>query len=362
MIRPIKFPSIDQFRSAVQQVQRAASFLGLDEAGEPIYDRAPNYPVLTAQATEKIHGTNGSVCFGEADGFWIQSKETVIGGDTGSDNAGCAFHNQALQPQWMEIIRALAAEHNVDLNEKILTVYFEWCGMGIQKNTAVEGLSKRAMIFSFFKVSPKDPDPEEVSVWFPTLVGGVPVANDEAGIYNIQNFPTYEFELDFSPGKALMSQNAMLDLVAKIEASSPVGEQFGVKGNIGEGIVVSFLYKGNLYQFKCKGSLHAGTSKVKVLARVDDAKLQKINDVAEQVTPAWRLDQMFTEANNLNNGGTPSMANMGAYMQMVNKDIIKEESDVILGAGLEPKDIFKVVAPIARQFFAQKMDELAFQA
>ena len=56
MKRHIKFPSIEQFRTAVQNVQRAAAYLGQDENNEPIYSRAPDYPVILAQATEKIHG------------------------------------------------------------------------------------------------------------------------------------------------------------------------------------------------------------------------------------------------------------------------------------------------------------------
>jgi len=361
MKRHIKFPSIEQYRTAVQNVQRQASFMGLDADGNAIYNRAPDYPKVEAVATEKIHGTNAGVSFGNEDGFWVQSKENIIGED-GSDNAACAFHAKALEAQWMGIIRALAKEHNINLDEKIITVYYEWAGAGIQKNTALDGFGKRAMIFAHFKVSPKEPSEDEASVWFPTTIGGIPVSNEPAEIYNILDFPTWKFTIDFSPANALFAQNEMIELVAKIEASSPVGEQFGKTGNIGEGIVVAFLYKGTLIQFKVKGSLHAGTSKVTVLKKVDDARLQLINDIAAQVTPAWRLDQMFTEANNLNNGGTPSMTNMGTYMQLVNRDIVKEEADTIRNAGLEPKDIFKVVPIIARKYFADKMDELAFKA
>ena len=129
---------------------------------------------------------------------------------------------------------------------------------------------------------------------------------------------------------------------------------------IGEGAVFSFLYKKVLYQFKVKGDRHAGKSKVKTLKKVDNERLQKINDVAQEVSRVWRLDQMFTEANDLNNGGTPDMRNMGTFMKLVNKDIIKEESDTIRAAGLEPKEIFKTVSVINREFFVAKMEELTF--
>jgi len=179
-----------------------------------------------------VHNSNGSVCFNTELGFWIQSKTDII--EIGKDNAGCAFANSGLESQWMEIINALATEHNIDLDEKIISVYFEWCGKGIQKNTAVEGLEKMAMIFAYFKVSPKvavleegdDPNAEDkVAFWLPTLVDGKPVSNEEVNIFNIQNFPSYEFEIDFAPHMAKMSQNKMVDVVLNtIEPSSPVGK------------------------------------------------------------------------------------------------------------------------------------------
>lgn len=171
-----------------------------------------------------VHNSNGAVCYNEELGFWVQSKTAVL--EIGKDNAGCAFANTPLEPQWVEIIRSLADEYGIDLKKKIIAVYFEWCGKGIQKSTAVAGLEKRAMVFSYFKVAPREHSEDEASIWLPTTVKGVPVSNEDVGIYHLENFPTWEFEINFAPHMAKMSQNAMVDLVLMtVEPSSPVGEK-----------------------------------------------------------------------------------------------------------------------------------------
>ena len=40
------------------------------------------------------------------------------------------------------------------LNKNIITVYYEWCGGSIQKNSALTGFDKKAFIFQHFKISP----------------------------------------------------------------------------------------------------------------------------------------------------------------------------------------------------------------
>ena len=357
MKRMIKYPSIDQFRGVIKNVQHSAQYVRYDEAtGQTIMNRGAAMPVVKAVATEKIHGTNASVCFSNPDGFWIQKREDLC--TVEADNAACAFHALQNQDAWMDVIQSLAKEHNVNLDTHIVTVYYEWCGGNIQKNSAVSTLEKMSIIFRHFKVSPVEPSETEPNVWFETTVAGEWIERKDARIYNISNFPTYEFEIDFNV--PLLSQNKMVDLVENtIEPNSPVGRQLGVDGNVGEGVVVSFLYKDAMYQFKVKGEKHSA-SKVKTLKPVDDEKVQKIQDIAQQVAPAWRLEQMFVLVNDTVNGGVPAMENMGKFMKAVNQDIIKEESDVLAGAGLEPKEVFGVVARIARQWYSEELDKLVF--
>lgn len=354
MKRFIKFPDIEQFRNIVRNVQHAAQYVRRDEkTGKPIMDLLAPIPIVKAVATEKIHGTNASVCFSEPDGFWVQKRTDLCTPE--ADNAACAFYAMQNQEAWMDIIRSLANEHNVNLNTHIITVFYEWCGGNIQKNAAVSGLDKMSIIFKHFKVSPVEPSESEPSVWLPTTVNGNPVQNPEARIWNICTFPTYTFEIDFN--NPLAVQNYMIELVEKtIEPNSPVGNHFGIECNIGEGIVVTFTYKDVLYTFKVKGEAHSN-SKVKTLAPVDDRKLQKVQEVAQKVCPAWRLEQMFAAANDMINGNLPDIRNIGQYLKLVNNDILKEDSDIIAEAGLEPKDVFGSVTKIAKAFYQDALDK-----
>lgn len=357
MKRMIKYPSIEQFRTIIKNVRHSAQYVRYDEETEThIMDRGAKMPKVVAVCTEKIHGSNAGVCFSEPDGLWVQSRENIITPE--SDNAACAFHVMNNEKDWIEIIHRLAEEYDINLNDQIISVYNEWCGGNIQKNSAVTGLDKRSIIFRHFKVSPIEPSETESAVWYETKVGGRWIDAPSANIFNISNFPTYEIEIDFE--NPLMSQNELVELVEKtIEPNSPVGRQFGIDGNVGEGIVVSFTFKDCMYQFKVKGEKHSA-SKVKTLAPVDNEKLQKIQEVAQQVTPAWRLEQAYVSANDTMNGGIPCMENMGKFMKAVNQDIIKEESDVLAAAGLEPKEVFSVVARIARQWYSEELDKAIF--
>lgn len=368
MKRFIKFPSIKEFRGVVKDVKFNAQFVSYDEETKTLVtDQTAEMPVVHAFATEKIHGTNASVCFSEPDGFWVQSRTSIITAD--DDNAQCARSAMQNKSAWVDIIKDLAKEHNIDLSANIITVYYEWCGQGIQKNTAVQGLEKMSIIFKYFRVSPveyQEPDdtvePSDAddtvepagTLWLETRVDGKPVQNPEARIWNVQTFPTYDFVLDFSDPRAALEY--MDDIVKnKIEESSPVGEYFGVTGAIGEGMVVTFTFKGKTYTFKVKGSRHVGTKKQ--VDPVDSEKMDAVQQVAHAVTPAWRLEQMFALANDTINGAVPDIRNIGMYLKLVNADILKEESDVIAEAGLIPKDIYPAVAKIAREFYKDALDD-----
>jgi len=76
--RLIKFPSIEQFRTVVSNVNRRYNFTGLDENGEAIYDPSLPKPVLTFKGTVKLHGTNAAVSFNAPSGMWAQSRENII--------------------------------------------------------------------------------------------------------------------------------------------------------------------------------------------------------------------------------------------------------------------------------------------
>lgn len=366
--RVIKMPSIDQFRNTIRNVQHQAQYVGYDkENDKTIVNKDAVLPTIIATATEKIHGTNGSVCYSNPDGFWVQSKENIIPNENGQDNAGCAFVATQIQHVWMDIINMLADAYDVNLDENIITVYYEWCGGNIQKNSALSGFDKRAFIFQHFKISPieqiLDANGKQINaIWRETFVmdesDQIWVDNVENNIYNVMNFPKWEFTIDFNmPGDA---QNKMIDTVInEIEPNSPIGAKLGKEGNVGEGVVVAFLYQDVLHRFKVKGDKHS-KSKVKTLKPVDTELEQKKVDFANEVCTAGRLEQAWQSIFGLNDEiMRPTVKATGDFLRAVIKDVWKEESDIAFERGLEPKAVNSLISKVARIWFMGELDKLA---
>jgi hypothetical protein len=353
----IKYPSIEQFRTIVKNVQYAATFIGLDENEKPIYDKAIKLPTIQCVATEKVHGTNAAVCFNSQTGFYVQSRKNIITPE--KDNASCAFFAEQNRKAWMSIIHLLAEEHNIDLFNNIITVYYEWAGGNIQKNSALSGLDKKAIIFRYFKATPLDK--EQPTYWRETKIGYIAdefpfwAASHSAGIYNIMNSKTWEFEIDFETPQ--LSQNSMIELVDKIESNSPLGQSFGKENNIGEGIVVEFIYKDVRHAFKVKGEKHAGKSKVKTLTPVDEEKEKaKIDFVNNYACKEWRLQQMYQETFDTLNGGKGDITKTGDFLRAVINDVMKEEADILIEMGLDPKEVNGMISKVARTWFMTQLD------
>jgi hypothetical protein len=366
MKRFITMGSIDQFRGVVRNVKNTAQFKGVDEAGEPIMDRSAISPTYTATATEKIHGTNASVCFSEPDGFWVQSRKNIITPE--ADNAGCAFFCENTKDSWMKIIQDLALEHGIDLRENIISVYFEWCGGSIQKTSCVTGLDKRAIIFKHFKVSPVQfyEPPKVPSTWHETCIKYgewhsfyyIWADNEGNNIFNISNFPSYQIEIDFE--RHDLAQNKMVEMTLDVEDNSGVAEVFDVPDNIGEGLVWTFIdVNGGLQRWKTKGEKHS-PSKVKKLKVVDSAQEQVKIDFVNYCTPAWRLEQAWQTVFGIENEiQEPNAKCTGDFIRAVINDVIKEESDVMQEKGLEPKTVNAQISQVARRWFMSELDKLA---
>jgi len=374
MKRFISFGSIEQFRTIVKKMQKQSQFKGLDENGEPIIDKDAKAPTVIATGSEKTHGTNGSVCYSNPDGFWVQSRKNIITPE--KDNAGCASVQEANKDVWMNIINKLAKEYRIDLDENIISIYFEWAGGNIQKNACVSGLDKMAFIFQHFKVSPRVPLADsdgqmEPAEWYETCYKTIKqdpeddakvwIEYTDKKIYNIMNFPTYTLEVDFN--RPDIAQNKMIEITENIEKNSGIAQAFNKPENIGEGVVWTFIdEKGNRQVWKVKGEKHAkGTGKVKTLKPVDtELENKKIKFVNEIACQEFRLDQMFTEIKNSKyNGETSqmSMKDMGDYLRLVIKDVIKEHLSEMSEQGFEPKMLNPMISKVARVYFQDRLNK-----
>ena len=288
MKRMIKYPSIEQFRTIVKQIQERACYIGKDNENKPIFDYLKPKPILNFTVSEKIHGTNAGVSYSIPDGMWAQSRENII--TVEKDNAGFAFFVNQNENILINLIKQLASEYNIDLNENIITLYGEWAGGNIQKHSALSGNEKTFILFEHFKVSPVELSEDEKSLWYKTISYfdfGVPtfaskwVSSKDNKIYNIMDFQKHLFEINFNEPERHINQ--IIELVEKIEESSPVGRAFGFESNVGEGVVCSYLTEDNsLIQFKVKGEKHSN-SKVKTTKVVDTDKLDKINSCVEKM-------------------------------------------------------------------------------
>jgi hypothetical protein len=363
MQRFIKYQSIEQFRHITKQIQEHACYIGRDADNQPIFDYLKPKPTLTFLATEKIHGTNAAVCYSIPDGMWAQSRERILSME--SDNMGFCFFAMQKEQQLINLIIDLAHEHLIDLTTHIISLYGEWAGGSIQKNSALSGIDKTFIIFQYFKVSPIEPSENEETVWYPTTtsidvydentaehigIKYIGAENTEHRILNITNFPVYQFTIDFNdPNKYI---NDIIQLVEEtIEPNSPVGRQLGQDNNIGEGLVCSHLSDtGELYQFKVKGEKHSN-SPVKTTTPVDIEKMNKLDECAAKICHNWRFEQALTAVFGYNYEQTLSRDKLGQYLKWVADDTIKEEADIIAEFGFEPKDVMGRVQTKAKNFF-----------
>lgn len=356
MKRMIDMGSIEQFRTIVKNAQHNSRYIGTSEDGSPIFDSTIKSPVVKAVGTEKIHGTNAAVSYSIPDGFWVQSRSNIITPE--KDNAGCAFIAEIHSNSWIMIVQMLAAHHKINLNENIITIFYEFCGGNIQKNAAVSGLDKMSIIFKHFKVSPIEPSETEYSRWYETCYevedGKMKwIESPIINVFNIHNFPTYEISVDFK--RPDIAQNEMIRLTEDIEENSGVAKHFNKPENIGEGIVWTFVdSKGNLARWKTKGDKHSN-SKVKTLQSVDSEKEQTKIDFANYACPAWRLEQMLKTVQDEIEEKI-DMKHTGDFLRKVINDIIKEESDIMIEKKLEPKEVNSYISKIARSWFMEQLN------
>lgn len=341
-MRLIKFPSIEQYRNVVRNVQHKAQFVGLDEDGNPIMNRAAVLPSLLFEGTVKLHGTNASVVISPTGIEWAQSRENIITPE--KDNAGFAMFAHANMEKFKQIARFVEDEREV-------VIYGEWCGGNIQKGVAICQLPK---MFVIFGIAIADADNQKAYLTRGE-VETVVQAHKTDQIHTIYDFPTWSKEIDFET--PALYQNELNEITEEVEAECPVGKALGVLG-IGEGVVWKCItpgYEDSGFWFKVKGEKHAA-SKVKTLAKVDVEKLNNIQALAERVANNERLEQMHQQVFNTLNGGETDMRKMGDFIKVVMADIFKEEIDLISASGFTGKELSGSVCKICRNFIASKLE------
>ena len=323
-----KFTEIGQFGQMIGNIRSSHDYHGKDENGDNIYQHQTPYPTIKFRATCKIHGTNAGIAKYKDGHYEFQSKEKQLSLE--EDNAG--FMSEMINKPYQKLF------DGIEFNDHCV-IYGEWAGKKVQGKVAIAELSKRFIIFAV-----------RIDNIYQDMENYQHLKDNEQDIYNILQFPHWYFDIDMNHPELM--QNVIIEKTLEVEDECPVANYFGVKG-LGEGIVLSHIDGNTNHSFKSKGLKHSN-SKVKVMRVVDNDKINALMELADKVTPSWRLDQFFTDANNLMNGGQIDRMNMGTYIKMVIADVQKEEMDVITEAGYEIKDLGKYISDIAKNFFFEQ--------
>ncbi|MCI4435947.1 MAG: hypothetical protein JHC33_03950 [Ignisphaera sp.] len=339
----IRFPSIEQFRTVIQKVKHKTRLIGVDDAGEPLYDHTKKLPVLDFEGTVKLHGTNAAVIIGPLGGLTFQSRERILSVE--NDNAGFAFWGRSYGDNFYEIMSIVSSTVNY---KGPLTLFGEWCGGSIQAGVAISKLKK---MFVIFKIKAGDTwyNPSD----FPDLK-----SYPDRETYLIHDFPTFSISIDFE--NPALSQNTLIELTTKVEECCPVGKTFGIEGT-GEGIVWSCITPGletSELWFKVKGEKHS-SSKVKTLAAVDLEKVASVEAFLEKCVTDNRLLQSIAFLKETNRA--LDVKSTGDFVRWVYNDILKEETDTIVESGLEPKDVGSAVSNKARRWYFDYLDSINFK-
>lgn len=363
MAKLIKFPSIEQFRNIVSEVEKTMRYNAFDENGNPLEVEMPK---LTFKGTVKLHGTNGGVSYlKRTDELWANSRKNVI--TPVKDNAGFADYVNRKSNIFKEIMNSIYETYEIEDN-KIVTIFGEWCGGSIQKGVALNQLEKMFVIFGI-KVTEdmgEETEQKDISIWVDEqIIKAVP----EHKIYNINDYETFEVEIDFNiltnkdesniikkEKEEILKQLEHLTL--KVEEECPVGKAFGVSG-IGEGIVYQAEFKGKNLRFKVKGEKHGNSGKkgprTKKTVTIAPETMKSMKDFVDYAVTEGRLNQGLQEIFGIN--GVIDRKKMGDFLQWVAKDVLKEETDTLEANGLEFKQVSGMISDKARKWFFTKEGE-----
>lgn len=306
-----------------------------DEQKELLQSYKPQLPTLTFTGCEKLHGENMAVCYSNNE-LWVQGRNqvrTLLG-----DQNGMAAFVDNIKSTWLQIFDTLTNRDFIDTTTHTIVLDCEWAGGNVQKgNAACSGTDKAAYLFAYYRVVSNEDDTE-------TLYPTKDIAYTQHGIYNMEAFGTYNITLDFN--KLTECDTVLNNLVSQIEDNSPIAKHFGKPDNVGEGVYLYCLATTDhpTYRLKTKGLKHGGKPKT-TRDPIDNVLAAKLQKLAEEVVPVWRITQAITEVN------ATEMKHIGQIMKWVNEDIIKEEMPKLHAAEVEPKQLGRYVSSIIKDYY-----------
>jgi len=223
MAKIYKFPSIGALRNTIHEVTYRATFVGLTEDGDAMFNTETKLPTLKFRGSVKMHGTNGSIIgVYNKDTFeydiQVQSKNRVI--TPLSDNAGFAtfVHSSVdVKRLFRNIFKGITG---LIYPPKVVQIFGEWCGGNIQKRTGLNGLDKMFVIIGVKILS------NDIGFWL-SAEDLKKIKLEDERVHNILDFTTFEIDIDFNNPKE--AADKILILVDEVENECPVAKGFVIE-------------------------------------------------------------------------------------------------------------------------------------
>lgn len=306
-------------------------------------------PIISFRAKIKLHGTNASVQIRPSGEVFAQSRSKII--TVGDDNCGFAAWVEKNKEYFVKFAQPAGP----------MVIFGEWCGQGIMKQTAINGIGKK--VFAVFAIQCGSRDKSLMVVEPENLIATLDMIHSPlpADVFVLPWAENGSVTIDFADTKQTQASCDFINsLVEQVEHQDPwVKEIFGVEG-IGEGLVFYPQYKERVvprgditdFLFKAKGEKHK-VVKTKKAVQIDPTAVASVAEFIELVLTESRLEQAVTETC----AGQFYLPWMGNFLQWIGRDIKKECQLELQAAKLEWKVINKEVMKAAKEWYIKKTKE-----
>lgn len=362
------YPSTNAIRTAMTSLRRRV---------ESNSDETVAYNI-----TIKMHGTNASVeNIGEKYNFYAKERQL----DLTHDNHGFMLRN--MNNDWKTLFDQIRAIHREHLGVECapdmpIQICGEWVGQGIQKGVALSQVPTMFVIFGVhighrYDTNQMWCDKGEVTddelllireeigrastlnYWLPNH-WVKDIKNHAQQIFNVYDFEHFVLEVcPHDPVNVDKFAGELDNILKHVEEQCPVGKYFDAVG-VGEGIVATprdpkFLTDYSL-SFKVRGDKHKSTnSKKRVQLSVEE--IESLERFADYVCTEGRFEQAVSET--VPEGEPARIEMMGQFIGWICRDVVKEESDVLVENKLDWKKASKVIQFRAVNWFKKYIDEQA---
>lgn len=346
----VSFPKINQLRDVIKNISERFWYEGKDPVtGYAIYDYTKKLPILPFHQTVKLHGTNASVIFDKDLNYAIQSRNRII--NVQSDNAGFAMFVESRIDEFKKIAKVVFAQFSDDETVDRVGIYGEFAGENIQKGVALQQLPKSFYVFDIQTLTDNEDDAIRRSN--DMFLDQHSLYNNDKNIYSITQFYNKTVKIDLNNPNDIIE--TLLEECSKVENECPVAKHFGVSG-IGEGIVLKTIIDGISYRFKVKGEKHSQSKVQKLVAKVEDIKVESMIKFVEDTVTDNRVQQGidFLKEQNLE----LSPKSTGPFMRWIINDINTEEKDIIIKEEYDVKVLNSLISKRAKSMLFKAFNEM----